>query len=68
MDATIAKGGIKNIATFCNDYNINRGNFYTQRRELHRKIFEPRWLTILVRDYGVSSEWLLTGSGKMFKK
>ena len=34
----------------------------------HRRIdFEMKYLTKLVQDYGISSDWLLTGSGPMLK-
>lgn len=33
---------------------------------MSRDIFQPAWLTYLVRDFGVSAAWLLTGVGGMF--
>lgn len=67
LDAIIAKGEIRGIATFCRLYDIDRRNFYTQRNDLNRNIFQISWLQIMVKDFGVNAEWLLTGKGRMFK-
>ena len=48
---------------FCSRYQINPRNMFIQRNDPARQIFKPSWLTYLVRDYGVSATWLLTGSG-----
>lgn len=56
----------RSIASFCEDNQIDRRHFYTQRKDLDRGFFEVGWLVPLVNDYGVSSQWLLTGKGTMF--
>lgn len=63
-----AMGKIKRIAIFCQDHNINAPNLYRLKREPYRDAFQLEWLDILVQDYGISPEWLITGSGSMFKK
>ncbi len=67
LDAIIAMGKIRGVATFCRLYDIDRRNFYAQRKDLSRGWFEASWLYHMVKDYGVSADWLLTGRGKMFK-
>lgn len=62
----VKRGVIRGKKTFTDEYNINRWNFNTLEKELDRGIFHICWLTYLVRDYGVSAEWLLTGKGKAF--
>ena len=57
---------IKNISTFCTVYNIDRRHLYAQRKDLGRGFFEVGWLVPLVRDCGVSANWLLTGKGTMY--
>jgi hypothetical protein len=54
---------IRGKQTFTARYNINRWNFNTCEKEPARDIFQPAWLTYLVRDYGVGPLWLLTGEG-----
>lgn len=37
-------------------------------KEPERDIFQVSWLSYLVRDYGVSPMWLLTGFGDFYTK
>lgn len=67
IEALIARGDIKSIASFCEQYGIDRRNFYAQRKDLDRGWFQVSWLHPLVKDFGVNAEWLLTGMGRMFK-
>ena len=57
---------IKNISVFCASNNIDKRHFYAQRKDLGRGFFEVGWLIPLIRDCGVSSNWLLTGKGTMY--
>ena len=57
---------IRGKQTFTNQYGINRWNLNSLEKDMSRDIFQVAWLTYLVRDYGVSSHWLLTGRGDMF--
>ena len=52
--------------TFTERYGINRRNFCTIEKDYSSKMFNVDWLTILVRDYKVSAQWLLTGEGSFF--
>ena len=59
---------IRGLKTFTNKYGINRGNFYKLQGNILSNIFQPSWLAYLVRDFGVSSEWLLLGSGNFYSE
>ena len=61
-----ARKDIRVKQTFTNQYGINRWNMNSLEKDMSRDIFQVAWLTYLVRDYGVSSQWLLTGRGEMF--
>ncbi len=55
---------IRGKQTFTRRYNINRWNMNTLEKNLESDMFQAAWLTYLVRDYGVSATWLLTGAGE----
>lgn len=55
---------IRGKQTFTTRYGINRWNLNTLQKNKASDIFQVSWLMYLVRDYGVSSTWLLTGRGK----
>lgn len=59
----IAMKRIRGKQTFTRRYDINRWNLLTLEKDHARDIFQPAWLMYLVRDYGVSPMWLLTGHG-----
>ena len=67
LDALIAKGDMRGVATYCRLYEIDRRNLYAQRKDPDRAIFQTSWLYPLVKDFGVNAEWLITGFGRMFK-
>lgn len=54
---------IRGKQTFTKEHDINRWNLNTLEKNPESNIFQVAWLTYLVRDYGVSAKWLLTGSG-----
>lgn len=57
---------IRGKQTFTRRYGINRWNLNTLEKQPERDIFQAAWLTYLVRDYGVSAKWLLTGVGEFY--
>lgn len=54
---------IRGKKTFCDRYGINRWNFNTCETHPGTGMFKLSWLTYLVRDFGVSADWLLVGRG-----
>lgn len=67
LDVLIGKRKLRGIKTFTDLYGINYWNLSTLRKEPNKRMLKPEWLTYLVSDFGVNSEWLLTGVGSMFK-
>lgn len=57
---------IRGKKTFTDRHAINRWNMNTLEKAPDRDIFQPAWLSYLVRDYGVSPRWLLTGEGDFY--
>ncbi len=68
LDAIIEAKKIRGVNTYCRLYEIDRRNFIAQRKDLDRGWFQVSWLQPMVREYGVSARWLLTGFGRMFDK
>ncbi len=57
---------IRGVKTYCDLAGINRRHYYTQKDDLNRGYFEISWVLPLIKDFGVSSTWLLLGKGSMF--
>ncbi len=68
LDAIIAMKKIRGVNTYCRLNDIDRRNFLAQKKDLDRGWFQVSWLQPIVREYGVSARWLLTGFGKMFNE
>lgn len=64
LDAGRIPGG---IAGLCEISNIDRRHWYAQRKDNGRGYFEVAWLVPLVKFFKVSANWLLLGTGKMYK-
>lgn len=59
---------IGGLSPFCVKYSIDRRNLYQLKKDKSRDIFQVSWLFYLVRDFGVSADWLLTGNGNLYRK
>lgn len=68
LEFLIASKVIRGKKTFTDRYDINRWNFNTIQKNPDNGMFQVAWLGYLVRDFGVSAEWLLTGRGRMLSK
>lgn len=60
----ISRRALRGVQTFTDRYGINRWNLLTTEKNLVSDMFQVAWMTYLVRDFGVSAEWLLTGVGE----
>lgn len=61
-----ADKAIRGKQTFTRRYAINRWNMLTLEKNPSSDMFQAAWLGYLVRDYNVSSRWLLTGEGEFY--
>lgn len=75
MNMLISQGSLDGLQTFCRRYGLNRPKYSnlrvmitTGRSSASYKYIDIEALSHLVKDYGIDAEWLLTGSGGMFKK
>lgn len=63
-----AQRRIRGMFTFTELYGINYWNISTVKAQPEIRVLKPEWIVYLVRDYGISAEWVLTGKGDMFKR
>lgn len=66
LDNLIETKKIRGIQTYCRLYGIDKRNLYTQRKRTDLTIMHFDWLLPMVKEYGISSYWLLTGIGDMY--
>lgn len=77
LDVVIESGVISGLKGFCNNNSLNRVKYcnirteltkpISERKENNYKIIDLDALAYICNDFKVSPEWLLLGSGKMFK-
>jgi len=48
-------------------YGINTRNFWKLEKNMEKDILQLHWLQILVTDYNISADWLLTGRGEIIQ-
>lgn len=60
---------IRGKKTFTDRYGINRWNLNAlEKGQSTQNSVQLDWLTFIVRDYGISGRWILTGEGEMFAR
>jgi hypothetical protein len=74
INMLIAQKKLRGMKTFCGNYDFSKAKYTNLKnamlpphRESKYKLIDIEALHHIVKDYGVSAEWLLTGSGGMFK-
>lgn len=66
IDMLKAQKQIRGLQTITSRYNINRWNLVTVRNNPESSILKPELIAMLVKDFGVSAEWIMLGRGGMF--
>ena len=58
---------LRGFQTFTTRYGLNRRNLQHVKDCPENSVLKPEILALLVRDFGVSGTWLLTGQGPIFQ-
>lgn len=67
LDALMQDGTLRGFQTYCRLYGIDKRHLYAQKMDNGRGYFEVYWLMPMIEKYGISSDWLLFGKGRMRK-
>ena len=67
IDLLIEANYFRGLQTFTAKYGLNRRNLQHTKASPQNTVLKSDVLALLVRDYNVSAEWLLTGDGSVFK-
>lgn len=58
---------IRGLKTFTRKHELNQSYLANIRNHRKNRSIKPEYLSFLAEDFGVSCEWLLLGSGPMFR-
>lgn len=75
FDLLVESGRCKGLKGFCENHSLNRTKYSRIKNDLNKtceemtyKVIDIDALSSLCRDFDVSPEWLLLGTGDMFIK
>lgn len=68
VDVLISNGRLRNLSHFTELYGLNYGNTHTQRKKPELYILKPELIASICRDFGISTKWVLLGTGNMFER
>lgn len=67
IDMLKAQKVIRGLQTFTREHDINYWNITTVKNQPEVSVLKPEWIVYIVRDFGISADWILLGRGGMFK-
>ena len=67
IDILIAQKKLRGLQTFTKTYSLNYGNTCSIKENPTHGFLKSECLVFLCRDFNVNPEWLLLGSGSIFK-
>ena len=65
LDTLKSKGVIRGVGTFAKMHGLNASNLRMYRYRDNWEV-SSEYLYYIIRDFGISSNWLITGQGSMF--
>lgn len=65
LDTLSSNGVIRGVGTFAKMHGLNASNLRNLRYQENWSV-SSEYLYYIIRDFGVNSQWLITGQGSMF--
>lgn len=65
LDTLASQGIIRGVGTFAKMHELNASNLRNLRYQENWSL-SSEYLYYIIRDFGVNSQWLITGQGSMF--
>lgn len=67
IDILKAQKKIKSLRSLTEKYGLNYGNFHTMKTHPETYALKAELIASLAEDFGLSTEWILLGKGRIFK-
>lgn len=61
-----AEKRMRGLQTFTRNHNLNRWNMVTLRDDPSSRYLQPEWIAWLCKDYNISLEWIIYGTGTFY--
>jgi len=67
IELLVSQRKMRGLQTFTRRYGLNYGNTFMVKQDPAHGFLKSECLVYICRDYNVNPEWLLLGSGEVFK-
>lgn len=68
IDVLIMQRKLRGLNSFAKKYDINYWNLYTLRKEPEKRVLKIEFVANLIKDFDVSPEYILFGTGQITKR
>lgn len=66
IDLLVQQGELRGLQSYTREYKINRWNLITLKKNPEICVLKPEYIVPLLRDFNISSEWIMLGKGRIF--
>lgn len=68
MDMIIAQKRLRGLQTFTREHGLNFGNLCTIKNNPETHFVKTEWIAYLMQDFDVCGDYILLGTGPMFRR